>query len=631
MHFLSGRSSRILFLCTLFPLAACSWFAEDGEGDPTPLDGGGGFGGGFGGGVGGDTGGGGGSPTPRALGPLVTAEVPPPPIAGGTLYFSEATATLVASDPDRDAVAFIDAAATGTSVPFATVSLQPGDEPGRVSEAGGRFWVVLRSAGAVAAIDPADGFAVERFEVCPTPRGVAGDGDVVHVACESGDLVTLSAATGAEQRRIALAPDLRDVVVTEDGLYVSEFRRPAVSLLNDSGTTVSKITISPMSGFEPAVAYQMVAHPDGGVVVVHQYGNVSGVPIQSNPNAYGAAGCDAISLLGLARVDQGVLTVQSQLGAVTLPVSVAVDELGPVVIDAGAMNDGSLGPDFEPDDGVLESPFFDPLEIVAGSLCDQTARALFDGKSGVVDGRQFVAAVATPFGVFVQSRDPWRVLGPGVEITLPGSDPVDTGHDLFFSRAGAPVACATCHAEGGDDGLVWHFDGFLARRSHDLRGGILETAPFHWDGAHATFGSIMADTFETRMGGPSLETAYLDAIASYVDAIPMPPPPVDALDADALAGKAIFESETAACATCHAGPTFTNDATVDVGTGGAFQVPSLVGVSHRVRFLHDGCADDLEDAILGASCTPSVPVTHGDTSALSNAELDQLVAYLRSL
>jgi hypothetical protein len=67
--------------------------------------------------------------------------------------------------------------------------------------------------------------------------------------------------------------------------------------------------------------------------------------------------------------------------------------------------------------------------------------------------------------------------------------------------------------------------------------------------------------------------------------------------------------------------------TLDVGTGGSFQVPSLVGVGWRSPYLHDGRAPDLLDRF-----NPGVGGDlHGHTSQLSTAQLDDLVQYLQTL
>jgi acyl-coenzyme A thioesterase PaaI-like protein len=65
---------------------------------------------------------------------------------------------------------------------------------------------------------------------------------------------------------------------------------------------------------------------------------------------------------------------------------------------------------------------------------------------------------------------------------------------------------------------------------------------------------------------------------------------------------------------------------MDVGTGGNFQVPPLVGVGWRTPLLHDGCAATLADRF-GACATPQ----HGSIGTLSQQNVSDLVAYLETL
>jgi len=67
--------------------------------------------------------------------------------------------------------------------------------------------------------------------------------------------------------------------------------------------------------------------------------------------------------------------------------------------------------------------------------------------------------------------------------------------------------------------------------------------------------------------------------------------------------------------------------TANVGTGGTFKVPSLVGVGARAPFLHDGCAATLMDRFT----TCGGGDLHGKTSQLTPAQLSDLVAYLETL
>jgi hypothetical protein len=72
----------------------------------------------------------------------------------------------------------------------------------------------------------------------------------------------------------------------------------------------------------------------------------------------------------------------------------------------------------------------------------------------------------------------------------------------------------------------------------------------------------------------------------------------------------------------------TNNESVDVGTGAAFQVPSLIGVADRAPFMHDGCAESLADRFAAPSCGGD---NHGELAHLGDAELADLGAYLESL
>ena len=70
-------------------------------------------------------------------------------------------------------------------------------------------------------------------------------------------------------------------------------------------------------------------------------------------------------------------------------------------------------------------------------------------------------------------------------VDLGGDSVYDTGHELFHRDAGAGIACASCHAEGGDDGHVWQFSDIGPRRTQSVNVGLEGTAPFHWSGDQA--------------------------------------------------------------------------------------------------------------------------------------------------
>src|SRR5262249_55899490 len=106
-------------------------------------------------------------------------------------------------------------------------------------------------------------------------------------------------------------------------------------------------------------------------------------------------------------------------------------------------------------------------------------------------------------------------------------------------------------------------------------------------------------------------------------------------------GKVIFFSSETKCATCHGGPYYTDSRLEkpynlhEVGTGGGadekigpkYDTPTLLGAYRVNSYLHDGRAKTLREVLTihnAGDC-------HGKTSHLSASELDDLVAFLKSL
>ncbi|GAC1535424.1 MAG: hypothetical protein NVS3B10_28570 [Polyangiales bacterium] len=225
-----------------------------------------------------------------------------------------------------------------------------------------------------------------------------------------------------------------------------------------------------------------------------------------------------------------------------------------------------------------------------------------------------------PASIHIMTEDrrrPWKT------IALAGDSVADTGHQIFHSNAGGFIACASCHAEGRDDGHVWTFVGQGPRRTPSLLGTVQGTEPFHWDGQMKDMRDLVDHVFVERMSGPKVDDGQLGALSGWLFALP-PPAKLRLESADTDPGKTLFAQR---CSGCHAGEKLTNNKTVDVGTGGAFQVPSLVGVAWRRPLLHSGCAASLQDRF-NPSCGGS---RHGDTSDLSPAQIGDLVKFLETL
>ncbi len=213
-------------------------------------------------------------------------------------------------------------------------------------------------------------------------------------------------------------------------------------------------------------------------------------------------------------------------------------------------------------------------------------------------------------------------------INLPGAGHNDPGRNVFHQQTRIGLACASCHPEGLDDGLVWDFASDGKRRTQSLAGSILQRAPYHWTGDEGTLPVLLDDVFAKRMSGGVLTSSQKAALGPWLNRIPAPAPPSSS-DAAAIArGLGIFETPSVGCVSCHNGELLTNNQRFNVGTGGLFKVPSLIGVGARAPFLHDGCAATLMDRFVSCSGAPGV---HGDTSKLTPEQLNDLVQYLDSI
>lgn len=553
----------------------------------------------------------------------MTAE-PPPPISGGTLLVTADGRTAVAGDPDRHGIWVVDL--SGSDIAFLPVGER--EEPGRVVEDGqGRAHVALRRGGAVVTVDVAARAIVDRRDVCVAPSGLAYDAaaDALHVACMGGELVTLPAAGGAATRKLRLDKDLRDVVVDGDRLLVSRFRSAETLAVSADGVVSARHKLPEFvadgglgSSYTPSVAWRMTALPGGGAAMVHQRAMSTPVLIQTNAY-YSMAGCDgnivhaAISVLQDLVDSVELPPAAAAIPMVGLPVDIAVSRAGDRVAIVGAGNDKvvtTTPSNIESDSG-LGSCFPNAQEQ---QVPGQPVAVAFDAEGSVV----------------VQLREPAGIVVLGKRnIALPGDSVRDTGHDMFHRPPSefAAMSCASCHPQGHEDGHTWDFDPIGLRRTQAIGGGILQTAPLHWDGDMSDFHDLMGEVFVSRMSGPNPGARQLRLMERFIENIPAFPasPPEDP---EAVArGASIFASAQVGCADCHSGTMLTNNRNEDVGRAEILQVPTLIGISGRAPFMHDGCAETLRDRFDPACAGDK----HGDVSALSEAEISDLIAYLESL
>lgn len=256
--------------------------------------------------------------------------------------------------------------------------------------------------------------------------------------------------------------------------------------------------------------------------------------------------------------------------------------------------------------------------------------------------------------------DPTYPLESGRWSTLneePLSEQVLAGKKLFWNSSDPRItrdgylACAHCHPDGGDDGQTWDFTdrGEGLRNTTSLLGRAgTGMGPLHWSGnfdevqdfendlrlhfggtgllSEADWGATL-DTLGSPKAGLSTD---LDALAAYVTSLDESLPGVGPGSYD---GELVFEEQN--CSSCHPAPLYTDSAAGvrhDIGSIGAasgerlgevldgLDTPTLLGAWDSPPYLHDGSAEDLEDAVRAH-----------DGVVISDTDMENLLAFLRGL
>jgi mono/diheme cytochrome c family protein len=361
------------------------------------------------------------------------------------------------------------------------------------------------------------------------------------------------------------------------------------------------------------IGWRLVPLPGQGVVLLHQFEATFPIDVDSC-TAYG----------GMQPIVQTAMTLLTQAPVGPMGNTITIDD-APVAVDVAVSADGNHLAIAVPGNGIrLSGAVPDVIRYSRNNTLDYSRYLAQD-----VDGQAIAVAYAPDGHLVVQTRAPAAIVEDGgVRIALGTPRTAGLGHTIFHTATPAGIACASCHAEGNDDGHTWNFVPMGARRTQTFRGGFLATAPFHWDGSEHDMTALVGDVYVHRMGGITLGENERQALASWLDQLPALPhvAPDDAAAVER--GRTLFQDPTIGCATCHSGPLLTSNLTVDVGTGGAMQVPSLRGLRWRAPYMHSGCAATLADRF-DPACGGGE--SHGHTAALTDAQRADLIAYLETL
>ena len=450
--------------------------------------------------------------------------------AGEGVSSVAASFALIAAEQAHRAVWLVDLTA---AIGARRVSLNTRDEPGRlVEDDGGNVHVVLRGGGAVVTIAPARSEVVARRSVCHAPRGIAWDAgrSVLRVACAGGELVTLP-PTGAPTATSKLEGELRDVVVTDAGIFVSRFRAAEVLRVEGADDALRATSLGALGDPSTETTAWRLGAVSGRLLSLSQsVRNFSLGVVPSSNGYYGDVSSGSIPLMPHLRIGPpgASPTFDALLSDGGLTVDFAAVEFNHVWRFAVA------SPGWAFNQGVAQG-----REWISLPWTGQRILSRDTGARAIPMPGQAVAVAYTRGGeLVVQTRAPGRIVTSRGAIALYDDNVADVGHDVFHAATNSGLACASCHPGGGDDGLTWRFaEG--PRRTPSLRGGILQTAPFHWRGDLNDMTSLSTEVFTARMGGGAIRADLALAMGRWIDTLPALPGPV--IDGAAVTrGRALF-------------------------------------------------------------------------------------------
>lgn len=221
----------------------------------------------------------------------------------------------------------------------------------------------------------------------------------------------------------------------------------------------------------------------------------------------------------------------------------------------------------------------------------------------------------------------------------PDPDVVRAGEQLFHDATVCFQqwqSCASCHpGDGRADALNWDLlnDGMGNPKNNKSLILSHKTPPAMSTGVRDTAEMAVRAGIQHILFAvlPDEKAVSLDEYLKSLTPVPSPRLVNGSLSESAERGKAVFE--TAGCNRCHPAPLFTDQKHHRVGTGTgreeetSFDTPTLVEVWRTAPYLYDGRAATIEEVFT----TFNNNDRHGETSALTEQQLDDLVAYVESL
>lgn len=293
-----------------------------------------------------------------------------------------------------------------------------------------------------------------------------------------------------------------------------------------------------------------------------------------------------------------------------------------------------------------------PMGIEA--LADGTMRIAFAGTDeawrtgGDAEPSMELLDVQAPHGIVSFASGAWSVSSPATGVIgtktaqgwrLEALDDLGTharrrGERNFYETTRSGVSCQSCHLHAHTDYVMRNIGGRRLAPTLSVR-GVAATSPYLRDASYPRIRDLdhLSQTLLRGFLRPARRGADLEA---YVRSLPrVLPPRNDDLERERRGLDAFVR---ALCPTCHSFPAFTNLAQIPLGAlfperleamtaDETLDVPSLLSVSTHGPYLSDGRAETIEEVLRDQNPANR----HGDTDALSDDELNDLVYFLEGL
>jgi YVTN family beta-propeller protein len=585
---------------------------------------------------------------PRTAAADFTGTVDGASFATLTTTWSRALATtaalVVTANPESDSITVLDSA----TPPRVRTEIAVGRDPRSVAVTpDGRYAAVVnRGDATLSIVDLAAGRELYYFETRPLPyAAVIAGGRVVVSEWATGEVAAFDpvgrslaarAAVGPYPAGLAHCGPPRCALAAGRGLLVSHFYSGRL-------TQLDPVTLAPVAVVETGADANLAQHvaiaPDGRRAYLPETRSFADNPTrQFDTTVFPVV--NVVDLATFTLLNSARITLDTADRPVALPFAVDFLADGRLLAVANAGSDDLSIIDLQTGrkaahldvganpQAVAAAPDGRTLyvnEILAGQL-----RAIQIGSDGTLGTAGIVATTALPL--------------------LPE---ILRGKRLFWTAARADLtrdrwmSCATCHFDGLHDARTWRSFPDGVRNTTALY-DLADTAPLHWSGdldeledVEATIRFVQAgtglapapriDTLGEPLAGASADLA---ALAAFLRTLRPPASPYAASDPPAISrGRDAFVRF--ACATCHAGPAFTDRALHDVGTGDLaternshgrgtrFDTPSLRALWLTPPYLHDGSAPTLTVLFTRGA--------HDLSGQATAADVADLVAYLRAL